>query len=85
AHPRARLIVMANTKGEEQLLRGLGVVVHLAPQNMFVDESMCYPIPGRERRYDAIYTATLAPMKRHELARLLPSCAYVTKLFDHWP
>ncbi|MBP32612.1 MAG: glycosyltransferase family 1 protein [Burkholderiales bacterium] len=85
AHPRARLIVMANTKGEEQLLRGLGVVVHLAPQNMFVDESMCYPIPGRERRYDAIYNATLAPMKRHELARLLPSCAYVTKLFDHWP
>ncbi|MBL7590231.1 hypothetical protein, partial [Escherichia coli] len=42
-------------------------------------------IPGRERRYDAIYNATLAPMKRHELARLLPSCAYVTKLFDHWP
>lgn len=84
-HPHARLIVMANTVGEEQLLRRLGIEVHLAPQNMFVDETMSHPIPGRERTYDAIYNAMLAPMKRHALARLIPSCAYVTKMFGSWP
>ena len=85
AHPGARFIVLANTKGEERLLRKLGVEVQLAPQNMLVDETMSFPISGRERTYDAIYNAMLAPMKRHELTRLVPSCAYVTKLFGHWP
>lgn len=84
AHPRARLIVMANTPSEEQLLRRLGVDVRFAPQNMFVDEAMYHPIPGHARRFDAIYNAQLAPMKRHELARHVPSCAYVTKMFDSW-
>ncbi|MDR7038966.1 MULTISPECIES: glycosyltransferase [Methylobacterium] len=84
AHPRSRLIVMANTPAEERLLHRLGVDVHLAPQNMFVDESMYHPLPGHERSYDAIYNAQLAPMKRHELARLVPSCAYVTKMFGRW-
>ena len=58
--------------------------VRFAPQNMFVDEAMYQPIPGRARRFDAIYNAQLAPMKRHELARHVPSCAYVTKMFDSW-
>ena len=84
AHPWCRLIIMANTLAEERLLRALGVDVYLAPQNMFVDEAMYHPIPGRERRFDAIYNAQLAPMKRHALARLVPTCAYVTKLFDTW-
>lgn len=84
AHPRARLIVMANTLREERILGKLGVDVRFAPQNMFVDETMYHPIPGRERRFDAIYNAQLAPMKRHELARLVPSCVYVTKMFEAW-
>jgi glycosyltransferase involved in cell wall biosynthesis len=84
AHPRARPIAMANTPAEERLLRRLGVDIHLAPQNMFVDETMYHPVPGRERTYDAIYNAQLAPVKRHELARLVPSCAYVTKMFGPW-
>ena len=84
AHPRARLIVLANTAGEERLLRRLGVDVHLAPQNMFVDETMYVPIPDRPRRFDAIYNAQIAPIKRHALARTVPSCAYVTKLFGTW-
>lgn len=85
AHPFSRLIVLANTEGEERLLRRLGIDAYLAPQNMFVDETMYHPVPGRKRTYDAIYNAMLAPMKRHDLARLVPSCSYVTKLFDHWP
>lgn len=85
AHPRARLIVLANTAGEERLLRRLGVDAQFAPQNMFVDEAMYHPLPGRERSFDAIYNAQLAPMKRHALARLVPSCAYVTKMFEAWP
>lgn len=84
AHPRARLIVLANTPGEERLLRHLGVDVHLAPQNMFVDETMYGPILGQPRRFDAIYNAQIAPIKRHALARTVPSCAYVTKLFGTW-
>ncbi len=84
AHPRARLIVLANTPGEERLLRSLGVDVHLAPQNMFVDESMYVPMPGRPRQFDAIYNAQIAPIKRHALARTVPSCAYVAKLFETW-
>ncbi|AYO83198.1 glycosyltransferase involved in cell wall biosynthesis [Methylobacterium sp. PvP062] len=84
AHRRARLIVMANTPGEEELLRRFGVDVYLAPQNMFVDETMFHPIVDRPRTYDAIYNAQLVPIKRHELARLVPSCAYVTKLFGRW-
>ncbi|MCJ2137363.1 glycosyltransferase [Methylobacterium sp. J-026] len=83
-HPRASLIILANTRDEERLLRRLGVDVRYAPQNMFVDEGMYHPIPGRERRFDAIYNAQLAPFKRHELARTLPSCAYVTKMFTTW-
>ncbi|MCJ2083937.1 glycosyltransferase [Methylobacterium sp. J-090] len=84
AHPNARLIVMANTPEEERLLRKLGVDVRLVPQNMFIDETMYHPIPGHERRFDAIYNAQLAPFKRHELARFVPSCAYVTKMFTSW-
>lgn len=84
AHPHARLIVMANTIREERVLGRLGVDVRFAPQNMFVDERMYHPLPGRRRRFDAIYNAQLAPMKRHDLARLVPSCAYVTKLFETW-
>ena len=84
AHPRARLIVLANTPGEARLLRGLGVDVHLAPQNMFVDETMYLPMPDQPRRFDAIYNAQIAPIKRHALARTVPSCAYVTKLFGTW-
>ncbi|NOJ99365.1 glycosyltransferase, partial [Corallococcus coralloides] len=38
----------------------------------------------QKRQYDALYNAQLAPFKRHELARLVPSCAYVTKLFATW-
>ncbi|OXE42707.1 hypothetical protein CCS92_08640 [Methylobacterium radiotolerans] len=75
---------MANTPGEEELLRRFGVDVYLAPQNMFVDETMFHPIVDRPRTYDAIYNAQLVPIKRHELARLVPSCAYVTKLFGRW-
>ena len=84
AHPRARLIVLANTPGEERLLRRLGVDVQLAPQNMFVDETMYVPMPDQPRRFDAIYNAQIAPIKRHALARTVPSCAYVTKLFGKW-
>lgn len=83
-HSRARLVVMANTIREEQMLGTLGVDVRFAPQNMFVDEAMYHPIPGRERNFDAIYNAQLAPMKRHELARFVSSCAYVTKMFEAW-
>ncbi|KOX60262.1 hypothetical protein ADL19_02720 [Streptomyces purpurogeneiscleroticus] len=83
-HPAARLVVLANTPDEERLLHCLGVDVHLAPQNMFVDETMYFPMPDRERRYDAIYNAQIAPIKRHALARTVPTCAYVTKLFGTW-
>lgn len=84
AYPHARLIVLANTVGEERLLRRLGVDVHLAPQNMFVDETMYIPLPDQPRHFDAIYNAQIAPIKRHALARMVPSCAYVTKLFGTW-
>jgi glycosyltransferase involved in cell wall biosynthesis len=84
AHPRTSLILLANTRAEEALLQRLGVDVQYAPQNMFVDEGMYYPVPGRERQFDAIYNAQLAPFKRHELARAVPSCAYVTKMFSTW-
>ncbi|MCJ2067352.1 glycosyltransferase [Methylobacterium sp. J-030] len=83
-HTGARLVILANTRDEEELLRRLGVDVQYAPQNMFVDEGMYHPIPERARRFDAIYNAQLAPFKRHELARTLPSCAYVTKMFTTW-
>lgn len=84
AHRNTRLIMLANSRVEEEILLKFGVDTQYAPQNIFVDEAMYYPIPGRERRFDAIYNAQLAPFKRHELARLLPSCAYVTKLFTTW-
>lgn len=85
AHPKARLIMMANSRDEEALLRNLGIDVQFAPQNMFVNETMYHPLPAAERRFDALYNAQLAPFKRHDLARLVPSCAYVTKMFTHWP
>lgn len=84
-YPHARMIMLANTRDEERILRGLGVAAQFAPQNMFVNETMYHPLPGRERTFDAIYNAQLAPFKRHDLARLVPSCAYVTKMFSHWP
>ncbi|MGA4555029.1 glycosyltransferase [Methylorubrum aminovorans] len=46
---------------------------------------MYHPRPDIERSYDAIYNAQLAPFKRHYLARTIPSCAYITKLFSHFP
>ena len=84
AHRQARLILLANTRAEEDQLRRLGVDVQYAPQNMFVDEFMYNACSEQNRIFDAIYNAQLAPFKRHELASLVPSCAYVTKLFSTW-
>jgi glycosyltransferase involved in cell wall biosynthesis len=84
-HPACRLIILANTPAEEDRLRRLGVEVQFAPQNIFVDEDLFFPLPGRPRTFDAIYNAQLAPYKRHALARDIGRCAYVTFFPGKYP
>lgn len=70
--PKARFVMLANTPTEQVQFSRAGVPNILANELIFVDERAFVPPPPgakRRRRFDAVYTARLRELKRHDLAK----------------
>ena len=70
--PQAHFVMMANTPPESVAFSQAGIANLLVNELIFVDERLFTPAhPGANPapKYDAVYTARLAPGKRHELAK----------------
>ena len=67
AFPESRIIVLANTEKEVEILKEFTEVI-LAQHNAFLDPRR-YPLAKKKKKvYDALYIARITPFKRHELA-----------------
>jgi hypothetical protein len=79
-YPEHRHVMLCNTRREVELAAERGIDAILCSTLAFVNETI-FDIRQREmKRFDAVYTATLSPVKRHELCRNLTSLA----LLYHW-
>jgi glycosyltransferase involved in cell wall biosynthesis len=79
-HPQHRHIVLCNTRREVERFKERGVPAILCSALSFVDETRFVIEPEARKEYDAIYNASLTPVKRHELCRDVRSLA----LIYHW-
>ncbi len=50
-----------------------GVLAHFINHNAFLDGRLFSIQPDASKIYDAVYSARMAPFKRHELAQEIPS------------
>lgn len=71
--PRHRILHCVNDVSVCRELVARGISAHFINHNSFVDERLFSIQPDADRIYDAVYTARMAPFKRHELAREIPS------------
>ncbi len=76
-YPQHCLIFMGNTQKEADLLAGEGVPSVFLNKNFSVSEHSFRPLRQIKPDYDAVYNARFVPEKRHELASLLTSIAYI--------
>jgi glycosyltransferase involved in cell wall biosynthesis len=68
---------MRNTVEEEKLFGRFGMPGVLASSNCYVNENF-FNIAGGPKKYDAIYSAQMAPFKRLHLAAKIPTLYVVT-------
>ena len=71
--PRHRILHCVNDVSVCRELVARGISAHFINHNAFVDERLFSIQSDASRIYDAVYTARMAPFKRHELAREIPS------------
>lgn len=76
-YPDHRLVYMANTQREADLLAGRGLTAIFLNKNFTVSERIFRPLDDVTPDFDAIYSARFVPEKRHELARAIQSLAYL--------
>ncbi|MEX0808421.1 MAG: hypothetical protein WD044_06810 [Dongiaceae bacterium] len=79
-YPEHRHIMLCNTRQELGLARERDIDAILCSTLAFVNETVFRIQPTETVRFDAIYTATLTELKRHELCRDVPNLA----LIYHW-
>lgn len=75
-----RLVVLCNSRAEEEALGEAGVETRWVQHNAFLDERRYRPMGGTgERPFDAAYVARLTPFKRHGLlpASLAPRLLFL--------
>ena len=75
---RHELIFLSNTKRDVEMLGRTGERALLLNENIFVSEKIFRPIENAAIEFDAVYNASLNPLKRHELAAEIPRVAYIT-------
>jgi glycosyltransferase involved in cell wall biosynthesis len=68
---------MCNSWQEDRILRRLGFPGSLVSSNCYIDEHL-FCITGEAKKYDAVYTAQMAPFKRLHLAAKIPALYIVT-------
>lgn len=66
--PKHRTLFLCNEEYSVGELREAGIEAEFIHQNAFVNEEVFQPVPAVERTHDALYSASLAPYKRHGLA-----------------
>lgn len=71
--PRHRIFHCVNDVSVCRDLVARGVSAHFINHNAFLDERLFSIQPNVSKIYDAVYTARMAPFKRHELAQEIPS------------
>ena len=76
-----QLVFFCNTSNEERILRGLGFDARFTANNCLVDD-LCNQTGGEEVLFDAVYSAQMVPLKRHELARDVESLLLLYGVFD---
>lgn len=79
-YPEHRHIALCNTRPEVERFAAHGVSAILCSALAFVDETRYMPAKNPLKEFDAIYNATLTPVKRHELCRDIESLG----LIYHW-
>lgn len=65
--PGVRLVVMGNSRAETEILGKAGLDTRWIHQNALLDERRFRPLGGKDRPFDAAYTARVSPFKRHTL------------------
>ena len=78
--PEHRYVALCNTRPELERFGARGVPAILCSALAFVGETKFVPHPAELKELDAIYTATLTSVKRHELCRDIESLG----LIYHW-
>jgi glycosyltransferase involved in cell wall biosynthesis len=83
--PNLELIHLGNTVEHCRLLAEAGERAIFCNQNCFIDERIFRPDPAVTQRLDAVYDATLTPIKRHHLANRIASLGliYYPTPYDH--
>jgi glycosyltransferase involved in cell wall biosynthesis len=72
------MIFLANSEAEHRLMTARGLGSAWVSHNAFVDPATFRPLPGRAKRFDAVYDARVCPFKRHHLATGVESLSLVT-------
>lgn len=76
--PNHRVIFLANTDRQREVLEAAGLRSIVVSSNALVDPAQFHPIPAAGKRFDAIYDARTLPFKRHHLACRVDSLALLT-------
>ena len=77
-YKKHRIILLCNELFTVDLFISHGVEAIYCNQNCFVNESVFTINPSAVKIYDAVYNASMAPYKRHELAQKVESLALMT-------
>lgn len=80
--PSHRIVVLCNEAATVEPWRQCGVEAIFCNQNAFIDETAFRPLSGVARSFDAVYSASLAPYKRHHLAAKVASLALLSYTYS---
>jgi glycosyltransferase involved in cell wall biosynthesis len=82
-YPHHRVIFMANSEVEHQMLAAAGLETAWVNQNAFVSPAIFRNLRESDKRLDAVYDARINPFKRHNLAVGIESLALITARSHH--
>lgn len=75
--PNIRIISLANSAEEYQMLRDSGVETAFVNHNALISPHIFRILPDTEKCFDAVYDARISPFKRHHLAAEIDSLALI--------
>ena len=81
ANKNIKLIFLANSESERNLLEKSGFSTIYCNQNAFLDENK-YKVLNTKKKYDALYLARITPIKRQELARKVTNLRLIGNYFE---
>jgi glycosyltransferase involved in cell wall biosynthesis len=82
-YPNLKFFHLGNTSNQVEAFRAHGLDAVFCNQNCLLDERIFRPLPGVEKKYDAVYDARFIEFKRHHLASKIDKLAliYAQNLF----